>query len=101
MKLPHLKPRIRSIDLSTVASQQRLGPLRMGGRALQTRNARIALRDMYTCQACRRVTDKCEGEVDHRTPLALGGNDEPANLQWLCIECHRAKSKQENAQRCM
>jgi 5-methylcytosine-specific restriction enzyme A len=109
MKLPHLKPRIRNVPLSPFQSQPGGGAfarsstahLRVRGRALQARNARIALRDMYTCRACGRVTDKREGEVDHRTPLALGGSDDPNNLQWLCIDCHRLKTQRENAQGCM
>jgi 5-methylcytosine-specific restriction protein A len=107
MKLQSLRPRVSNIPLSRLETQS--GPfarsitagLRLRGRTLQIRNAKIALRDMYTCRACGRVTDKREGEVDHRTPLALGGSDDPSNLQWLCIECHRLKTQRENAQGCM
>lgn len=107
MKLLRLRPRITNIPLSLLETKQSGGPcarsitaaLRLTGRALQARNARIALRDLYTCQACGRVTDKREGEVDHRTPLAEGGSDDAENLQWLCIECHRLKTQRENGQR--
>lgn len=107
MKLPTLQPRVRNIPLSPVQAQPSSGPfarsitasMRLTGRALQTRNARIALRDLYTCRACGRATDKREGEVDHRTPLGEGGSDADSNLQWLCIECHRLKTQRENAQR--
>ncbi len=30
-------------------------------------------------------------EIDHRTPLALGGTDEPDNLQILCQHCNSRK----------
>lgn len=106
MKLRSLAPRVKNISLSPLAPEASTRPFarsatagqRVRGRALQARNAQIALRDMYTCRACGRVTDKCEGEVDHRTPLAQGGSDEPSNLQWLCIECHKLKTARENAQ---
>lgn len=106
MKLRSLEPRVRNIPLSPMSSGASDKPFarsatadrRVRGRALQARNARIALRDMYTCRSCGRVTDKREGEVDHRTPLAQGGSDDASNLQWLCIECHKLKTARENAQ---
>jgi 5-methylcytosine-specific restriction protein A len=106
MKLPTLKPRVRTISLSPLSGQgaesfarSATAHLRLRGATLQARNARIAARDMYTCRTCGRATDKREGEVDHRTPLALGGSDDASNLQWLCIECHQLKTKNENAGR--
>lgn len=38
----------------------------------------------------------CPGyEVDHREALICGGRDELANLQWLTVEEHRAKTRVE------
>ena len=34
-------------------------------------------------------------EVDHITPLTLGGTDDDANLQALCTPCHRTKTLAE------
>jgi 5-methylcytosine-specific restriction protein A len=52
---------------------------------------RIKVRDAYTCRKCGRLT--LDGEVDHIKPLAKGGTDDDANLQWLCREpCHRDKT---------
>ena len=34
-------------------------------------------------------------EVDHITPLTLGGTDDDANLQALCTPCHRTKTQAE------
>lgn len=95
MKLQSLRPRVTNIPLDVRAPVT----TRLRGRTLRIRNARIAARDLYTCQACGRVADKHEGQVDHRMPLAHGGSDDPGNLQWLCIECHRLKTQRENAQR--
>lgn len=32
-------------------------------------------------------------ELDHRIPLALGGSNEPDNLQVLCGHCHKQKTR--------
>jgi 5-methylcytosine-specific restriction protein A len=66
-----------------------------GGRPWRRIAERIKVRDRMTCQICGRVT--LEGEVDHRIPLAKGGTDEDANLQWLCkTPCHADKTVREN-----
>jgi 5-methylcytosine-specific restriction endonuclease McrA len=38
-------------------------------------------------------------ELDHVVPLIDGGSHEPANLQTLCVPCHREKSGLENRAR--
>ena len=41
---------------------------------------------------------KCEEpglEIDHIVAKRLGGTDEEANLQTLCNECHKAKTKED------
>jgi 5-methylcytosine-specific restriction endonuclease McrA len=109
MKLQRLQPTIREVSLSPTTQQleesasafsrSSTAHLRLRGRALQTRNARIAARDCFTCRICGRVTAPRDGQVDHRSPLALGGTDEDGNLQWICTEpCHRLKTERENAQ---
>lgn len=68
-------------------------PKRLTGRHLQRRNARIKLRDLYTCQECGRVTD--ELEIDHIVPLSRQGTDDDSNVRSLCTDCHRRKSESE------
>ncbi|MEV7356353.1 HNH endonuclease signature motif containing protein [Kitasatospora sp. NPDC091276] len=34
-------------------------------------------------------------DVDHRTPLALGGEDTDDNVQALCRTCHQAKTARD------
>ena len=70
---------------------------RIRGRQLQKIDARIAQRDEYTCRVCGRVT--VDGEVDHLTPLHLGGAESDENRQWLCLECHDAKTEREERTR--
>lgn len=73
-------------------------PERLRGHANIRRRERIALRDGYICQACKRITDLSEGDADHIIPLSKGGKDDESNLQWLCrTPCHEVKSKAEAA----
>ena len=34
-------------------------------------------------------------QVDHKTPLCIGGKDEPANLHWVTVEEHKVKTKSD------
>lgn len=61
-----------------------------GGRPWRRLVEAVKLRDQYTCQACKRVTD--QGECDHIIPQAKGGKDDMGNLQWLCGPCHEVKT---------
>ena len=46
------------------------------------------------CPSTGRTSGPCPGyERDHIMALCLNGADHPANLQWLAIEEHRAKTK--------
>lgn len=57
---------------------------------------RIRYRDKGLCQECaRQGIVKLGTEVDHITPLSRGGTDADGNLQLLCRECHKAKSRIE------
>jgi 5-methylcytosine-specific restriction protein A len=93
-KLTTLKPRIATVNVlrgSSVATK------RIAGWELQQTRKRIGERDEYTCQRCGALT--IQGEVDHATPLYLGGAESDENRQWLCRECHRVKSDEEEGER--
>lgn len=92
MTLAKLERKTKTLDIS-VGSQ--VGTERIRGSQLYKIRERIALRDLYTCQMCLRVTALREGQVDHKTPLHLGGAESDSNRQWLCPECHTKKSEQE------
>ena len=63
------------------------------GRATQ---ARAEFRKSHPCPATGHVSGACRGyEIDHITPLKCGGDDAPANMQWLTISDHKAKTKAE------
>lgn len=57
---------------------------------------RILERDKGLCQPCLmtgRVT--LARQVDHKVPKAEGGTDDDANLQAICVECHKLKTQAE------
>lgn len=56
----------------------------------------ILKRDKYLCQECKRNgLVKRGNHVDHVISKALGGTDEPSNLQVLCESCHMTKTGRE------
>lgn len=48
----------------------------------------VLRRDGHRCRQCPSTEHL---QVDHVVPLALGGSNDPANLQALCAECNRKK----------
>jgi len=93
-KLKSIERKVNSANLC-VGSPIAVERIR-GGRLTKIRE-RIAIRDEYTCQMCGRVT--VNGEVDHKVPLHLGGQETDANRWWLCPGCHAAKSEREEGRR--
>lgn len=93
-KLTSIERKVDTIDLMRGAPAV-VDRIR-GGRLDKIRQ-RIGLRDLYTCRICGRVT--AHGEVDHVVPLAIGGSNDSANLQYLCVPCHRLKSEREEKER--
>ena len=85
--------------ISTLDTRQGSSPSteRIRGYKLSKIRERIGLRDCYTCRLCGRVT--AHGEVDHVTPLHMGGQETDENRQWLDRECHRLKSEREEKER--
>lgn len=48
------------------------------------------------CEQCRKVGKYNIGtDCDHIKAKALGGTDALDNLQWLCRQCHEAKTARE------
>lgn len=52
---------------------------------------RILARDHHRCAICGQPANV----VDHIVPRALGGTDDPAQLQSLCTRCSRRKTSLE------
>jgi hypothetical protein len=50
----------------------------------------------HPCPSTGRTTGPCPGYIkDHIVPLACGGPDDPANLQWQTVAAAKAKDKWE------
>ena len=71
----------------------------MTRRSLSTRQRLAAFLAAHgRCQRCTlHITPGKRWEVDHITPVALGGTDDPANLQVLCAPCHGIKTAKRDA----
>jgi len=52
----------------------------------------ILRRDSHTCRYCGASAPDVQLRVDHVTPVALGGSDEPGNLVTSCEPCNSGKS---------
>ena len=74
-------------------------PSRITGRRLQARRERYAQRDPLCAHCKARGIIRQWSELDHVTPLHKGGPDTEANLQGLCAECHKAKTREDMGHR--
>ena len=52
----------------------------------------ILRRDNYTCRYCGGSAPDVKLTIDHVTPIALGGSDEPGNLVAACFDCNAGKA---------
>lgn len=53
---------------------------------------RVLNRDEHKCVRCGSMNNL---QVDHKTPLKLGGKNIMSNLQTLCVDCHQLKHNRE------
>lgn len=54
----------------------------------------VAATANWKCELCYAVLN-VNYEIDHKLALYLGGTNEKENLQSLCPDCHRTKTKHE------
>lgn len=52
----------------------------------------VLRRDSHTCRYCGRTAPDVGLTVDHVTPVALGGTDDPSNLVAACRDCNYGKA---------
>lgn len=95
MKLPRLQTKLQAMT----PKQPRFEPKKnwgsgRGGRPWRRLKQKIHTRDEWTCQCCGRVT--MDLELDHIKNVAQGGTDDEANLQSLCVPCHKKKTQMES-----
>lgn len=54
----------------------------------------LAFKRHNPCPANGERRGACPGwQIDHKTPLCLGGFDTQSNLQWLSVADHKAKTR--------
>ena len=64
----------------------------------RSRQAIAEFKAQQPCPANGRRSGACPGwQIDHRIPLKCGGPDEPSNMQWLTVEDHKTKTRNESA----
>jgi 5-methylcytosine-specific restriction endonuclease McrA len=71
------------------AYKARAAELQHKGR--QRRRFEVLMRSGFRCVYCGRPAGEVELHVDHVTPKARGGTDNPANLVAACAECNFGK----------
>lgn len=78
-------------------SSQTTRDVRTTGRKLQAIRFAIWRKDQH-CKHCGEITAHPYGyEIDHVVALEDGGRDVDSNRQLLCIGCHDAKTRGEEA----
>ena len=100
MSVPSLKPRIAQL------AAKRIGVIALSAgtpRKHDRQHAQRRARWMSAhplCAHCERAgrVEQAD-ELDHVVPLHLGGADDEANYQSLCVACHKAKTAREAARR--
>ena len=55
---------------------------------------KVASRAKWKCEICFTLVSE-NYEIDHKLALYLGGTNDEDNLQSLCSECHRTKTREE------
>src|SRR5690242_4103490 len=51
----------------------------------------VLKRDNHTCRYCGATAPDAILTIDHVTPVALGGTDDPSNLVTACRDCNYGK----------
>ena len=63
-----------------------------------TLKKRVASEQLWRCNVCNTLVDFTY-QIDHVVPLELGGPNNRANLQMLCVRCHALKTAHETERR--
>lgn len=99
MKLTTLRPRLATLSTTRLKPVEHAAGARPAGRGWQETRARIQVRDYSLCADCGKLWRANRDHVDHEVPRWKGGSDEDGNLRLRCLECHKAKTDREAAER--
>jgi len=96
-RLTTLKPRLSNLNPHRL-KKLKIADKRITGVTLQQRRLKVWKNDPH-CAICGKLTEYPHGfELDHITPLYLGGEDVIENTQILCCGeegCHKKKTKED------
>lgn len=66
--------------------------------AERSRVVRAEFQRSHPCPSTGATRGACPGyQADHKTPLCAGGVDQPRNLEWLSVEDHKTKTRNDVA----
>lgn len=85
----HKPKRAKTPRHMATGNRQRRRAMHTGSKAWRLLRLQILQRDAYLCRTCQQFGD----QVDH-----IDGdshNNDPRNLQTLCVRCHSAKTMRE------
>lgn len=69
------------------------------GASHRSRSVRTEFQRAHPCPATGQTRGACPGyQVDHRIALCAGGADRAGNMQWLSVESHKLKTRQDLAE---
>ena len=95
VRIPSRSPRVCCCAPFRAASDESAPPLTPRGVS-EAQKKVIAYRQQYKCAGCACLLPPTY-EVDHITPLALGGTNGLGNLQALCSACHVQKTRDQRS----
>jgi len=87
--MPDTIPKIRPVDLPKPEKRRGFTPRQV---------AAVFIRYDGRCAKCAWKVTPGGYHIDHITPLAALGKHELENWQLLCVECHKPKTKVDNAE---
>lgn len=87
-------PRAGRRDPRTLRQRRAHRSHREGGLMAVSKRTRyeVLKRDNHTCRYCGGTAPDVVITVDHVTPIALGGGDDPSNLVAACRDCNAGKA---------
>lgn len=65
-------------------------------KSVRDPEVRRAFMKLHPCPSTGKTKGACPGwQVDHVIALVCGGRDSVDNLQWLSVEAHKAKTRED------
>lgn len=65
-------------------------------KSVRDPEVRRAFMKLHPCPSTGKTKGACPGwQVDHIIALVCGGRDSVDNLQWLSVEAHKAKTRED------